>query len=159
MGDAGLKKSLFAGVFDSPTDEVSFAKLGRKTMLQAVKEIFAEQPGRPKPVIDHAPAEAVALTQPQQDVQTQPAGLAGATVPVPAGTRPSPPATPGGNGVELAAASFIEAGLRLIESITAGGVRGLARRHYWVSTAAPAPRVAQVLPTLFTAIPGRTARH
>ena len=26
-----LKKSLFAGVFDSPTGEVSFAKLGRKT--------------------------------------------------------------------------------------------------------------------------------
>ena len=27
-----LKKSLFAGVFDSPTDEVSFAKLGRKLL-------------------------------------------------------------------------------------------------------------------------------
>ena len=49
-----LKKSLFAGVFDSPTGEVSFAKLGRKTVFQAVKEIFAEQPGRPKPVIDNA---------------------------------------------------------------------------------------------------------
>ena len=149
-----LKKSLFAGVFDSPTDEVSFAKLGRKTMLQAVKEIFAEQPGRPKPVIDHAPAEAVPLTQPQQDVQTQSTGSASATVPVTAGTRPSPPATPGGNGVELAAASFIEAGLRLIESITAaqrGG--GTAAR----STAAPAARVAQVFPTLFTSDP-RTNR-
>ena len=49
-----LKKSLFAGVFDSPTGEVSFAKLGRKTVFQAVKEIFAEQPDRPKPVIDHS---------------------------------------------------------------------------------------------------------
>ena len=29
-----LKKSLFAGVFDSPTGEVSFAKLGRKSVLQ-----------------------------------------------------------------------------------------------------------------------------
>jgi hypothetical protein len=149
-----LKKSLFAGVFDSPTDEVSFAKLGRKTMLQAVKEIFAEQPGRPKPVIDHAPAEAVALPQALHDVQTQSAGLAGATVPAPAGTRPSPPATPGGNGVELAAASFIEAGLRLIESIAAGGAAGGAAAR---STAAPAPRVAQVLPTLFTSDP-RTNR-
>ena len=148
-----LKKSLFAGVFDSPTDEVSFAKLGRKTMLQAVKEIFAEQPGRPKPVIDHAPAEPVPLTQ-QQEVQAQSAGLADATVPVPAGIRPSPPATPDGNGVELAAASFIEAGLRLIESITAGSVVGgtVAR-----STAAPAPIMAQVLPTLFTSDP-RTNR-
>jgi len=142
-----LKKSLFAGVFDSPTDEVSFAKLGRKTMLQAVKEIFAEQPGRPKPVIDHAPAEPVALPQALQYVQTQSTGLAGATVPVPAGTRPSPPATPGGNGVELAAASFIEAGLRLIESIALGSVVGGTAAR---STAAPAPRVAQVLPTLFT---------
>ena len=149
-----LKKSLFAGVFDSPTDEVSFAKLGRKTMLQAVKEIFAEQPGRPKPVIDHAPAEPVALPQALQYVQTQSTGLAGATVPVPAGTRPSPPATPGGNGVELAAASFIEAGLRLIESIALGSVLGGTAAR---STAAPAPRVAQVLPTLFTSDP-RTNR-
>jgi hypothetical protein len=141
---------LFAGVFDSPTDEVSFAKLGRKTMLQAVKEIFAGEPGRPKPVIDQAPAEAVALSQTLQDVQTQSAGLEGATVPVPPATRPSPPATSGGNGVELAAASFIEAGLRLIESITAGGTAAN-------STAAPAPRVAQVLPTLFTSDP-RTNR-
>ncbi len=46
-----LKKSLFAGVFDSPTGEVSFAKLGGKTVLQAVKEIFAEQPALPKPII------------------------------------------------------------------------------------------------------------
>jgi superfamily II DNA or RNA helicase/predicted nucleic acid-binding Zn finger protein len=149
-----LKKSLFAGVFDSPTDEVSFAKLGRKTMLQAVKEIFAEQPGRPKPVIDHAPAEPVALPQALQYVQTQSTGLAGAKVPVPAGTRPSPPATPGGNGVELAAASFIEAGLLLIESITTGSVVGGRAAR---STAAPAPRVTQVLPTLFTSDP-RTNR-
>jgi hypothetical protein len=47
-----LKKSLFAGVFDSPTGEVSFAKLGRKTVFDTVKEIFADQPGRPKPAID-----------------------------------------------------------------------------------------------------------
>ena len=53
-----LKKSLFAGVFDSPTGEVSFAALGRKSILQAVKEIFAGQPGRPKPLIDQPPAKA-----------------------------------------------------------------------------------------------------
>ena len=47
-----LKKSLFAGVFDSPAAEVSFAALGRKSVLQAVKEIFAGQPGRPKPVVE-----------------------------------------------------------------------------------------------------------
>ena len=54
-----LKKSLFAGVFDSPTGEVNFAALGRKSVLQVVKEIFANQPGRPKPLIDQAPAKAV----------------------------------------------------------------------------------------------------
>jgi hypothetical protein len=153
-----LKKSLFAGVFDSPTDEVSFAKLGRKTMLQAVKEIFAEQPGRPKPIIDHAPAEVVALPQALHDVQTQSAGLAGAAVPAPAGTHPSPPATPGGNGVELAAASFFEAGLKLIESITAGsGAESAAGGTAGRSTAPSALRLAQVLPTLFTSDP-RTNR-
>ena len=64
--------------------------------LQAVKEIFAEQPGRPKPVIDHAPAEAVALAQPRQDVQTPPTNLAGATVPATAGNGASPSSTPDG---------------------------------------------------------------
>jgi superfamily II DNA or RNA helicase/predicted nucleic acid-binding Zn finger protein len=137
-----LKKSLFAGVFDSPTAEISFAKLGRKTILEAVKEIFAEQPGRPKPVTDHSAAQPAAPTQPQQDVQTLSTDLAGETVPVTAGIHPSPSATPGGNGVELAASSFIEAGLRLIESI-AGGTAGR-------STAAPAPRRAREFPTLFT---------
>jgi hypothetical protein len=54
-----LKKSLFSGVFDSPTGEVSFAKLGRKAVLQAVKGIFAEQPGRPKPIIDNPPLRSL----------------------------------------------------------------------------------------------------
>jgi hypothetical protein len=54
-----LKKSLFAGVFDSPTAEVSFAKLGRKSVLQAVKEVFADQPGRPKPIVDSAPPQPI----------------------------------------------------------------------------------------------------
>ena len=65
-----LKKSLFAGVFDSPTGEVSFAKLGRKTVFQAVKEIFANQPGRPKPVIQAVPASPVALRQTAPDRET-----------------------------------------------------------------------------------------
>ena len=56
-----VKKSLFDGVFDSPTGEVSFAALGKKSVLQAVKEIFADQPGRPKPLIDQPPAKAVPI--------------------------------------------------------------------------------------------------
>ena len=111
-----LKKSLFAGVFDSPTDEVSFEKLGRKTMMQAVKEIFAEQPGRPKPIIDHAPAVPVVLTPPQSDVQAPPPGLADAGVAEAAGASSVSTHAANGNGIALAAASFIEAGVRLIES-------------------------------------------
>jgi hypothetical protein len=53
------KKSLFAGVFDSPTDEVSFAALGRKSGLEAMKEVVADrpQPEKPKPVIAPAPPD------------------------------------------------------------------------------------------------------
>jgi SNF2 family DNA or RNA helicase len=79
-----LKKSLFAGVFDSPTGEVSFAKLGRKTVLQAVKEIFANQPGRPKPVIDDAPIQPVV-------------------------SKPTAGATPGASGIEKTTAARLAA--------------------------------------------------
>jgi len=55
------KKSLFAGVFDSPTAEVSFAALGRKSGLEAMKEVVADrpQPEKPKPVIVPAPPARV----------------------------------------------------------------------------------------------------
>jgi SNF2 family DNA or RNA helicase len=115
-----LKKSLFSGVFDSPTGEVSFAKLGRKTVLQAVKEIFADQPARPKPVIEGTPAAQV--------VPAPAAVSARKPVPAPMSTEvvasiSGPPAHGNGSelrGIETAAASFIEAGLRFIETITAG---------------------------------------
>ena len=80
-----------------------------------------------------------------------PTDLVGETVPGPTGTRPSPSAIPASNGVEFAAASFFEAGLRLIESITAGGTAGsLEGSTTGRSTTAPEPRAAQVLPMLFT---------
>jgi hypothetical protein len=138
-----LKKSLFAGVFDSPTGEVSFAKLGRKTVFQAVKEIFANQPGRPKPVIDHAPPAPVALIEPQADVQVQPGSLSGAMAPDPVGISPVTATASSANGVELAAASFLEAGLRFIESIATGSNAGS-------SNGAPAKRLDQALSHLFT---------
>jgi hypothetical protein len=91
-----LKKSLFAGVFDSPTAEVSFAALGKKSVLQSVKDIFADQPGRPKPVIDPAPPKAV---------RVQPA--------------PTPP-----SGLQQAAAGLIENGMRFLESLAAAAQSG-----------------------------------
>lgn len=115
-----LKKSLFSGVFDAPTGEVSFAKLGRKTVFQAVKEIFADQPARPKPLIDGTPAAPV--------VPAPAAVSARKPVPAPMSAEvvasiSGPPAPGYGSelsGIETAAASFIEAGLKFIETIAAG---------------------------------------
>jgi SNF2 family DNA or RNA helicase len=111
------KKSLFAGVFDSPTAEVSFAALGRKSVLQAVKEIFADQPGRPKPLIDQAPPKAVPIQSVPQSVpahvptatpqpvpEAQPTGAAAASPPI---------------GFEQAAAGLIETGVRFLEALGA----------------------------------------
>jgi SNF2 family DNA or RNA helicase len=94
-----LKKSLFAGVFDSPTGEVSFAELGKKSMLQSVKEIFADQPARPKPLIDQIPSTAV-------PIQSVPAPAPSAAASQPA-------------GFEQAAAALIETGMRFLESFAA----------------------------------------
>jgi SNF2 family DNA or RNA helicase len=86
-----FKKALFAGVFDSPTAEVSFATLGRKSVLQAVKEIVMEQPG-PKPADASVPSQpAAALTS----------GYA----------KPE--------GLEKATATLIEASLTFLESLAA----------------------------------------
>ncbi|HEX4031565.1 MAG TPA: DEAD/DEAH box helicase [Terracidiphilus sp.] len=137
-----LKKSLFAGVFDSPTDEVNFEKLGKKTVLQAVKEIFAEQPGRPKPVIDHSPAIPVMITQPQFDGQTQQPGVGSAKL-SPAADAPSVTATAAhGDGIALAAASFLEAGLKLIQSFAANASRN--------SPGTPVNHIDRALASLFT---------
>lgn len=87
-----LKKALFAGVFDSPTNEVSFASLGRKSVLQAVKEMVMEQP-QPKPVDVPAPP------QPSQ------------TMPTNGHAKP--------NDLQKAAAGLIEAGLTFLESLGA----------------------------------------
>jgi hypothetical protein len=94
-----LKKSLFAGVFDSPTGKVGFAKLGRKYMLQAVKEIFANQPGRPKPVIADVPG-----------VSVTPKPMAGVA--------------PDAGAIAAAAAGLVEAGIEFIESIASSGTAG-----------------------------------
>jgi SNF2 family DNA or RNA helicase len=115
-----LKKSLFEGVFDSPTGEVSFAKLGRKTVLQEVKEIFAGQPARPKPVIDPAspvPLKPTAAGVPQPEV---PAG----TTATAAKEAHAAQRRASVGGIETAAAGLIEAGVKFIESITHDGAAG-----------------------------------
>ena len=106
-----LKKSLFAGVFDSPTGEVSFAALGQKSILQAVKEIFANQPGRPKPSIDPPPSKAVA-------VRSMPESSPSAASPAAAQGAASQ-----STEFEQAAAGLIETGVRFLESLA-----GLAQK-------------------------------
>jgi hypothetical protein len=100
-----LKKSLFAGVFDSPTDEVSFAALGKKSVLQSVKEIFANQPGRPKPVIEEPPSHTVPVQDVATAMQEQPA---------------TPAAAP-----FAAADGLIESGVRFLESLAKVAQSGL----------------------------------
>ncbi len=116
-----LKKSLFAGVFDSTTGEVDFSKLRKKSMMQVVKEIFADQPGRPKPNIDPPPQEAV-------DVEDAIAGYVGPqpeSAPVEAASEVEPaaavssPASPAPSGIETAAAGLFEAGVKFLESLGA----------------------------------------
>ena len=77
-----------------------------------MKEIFADQPGRPKPIVDQAPPKAV------------PAGST-ATPPAPA---PPPAALPHlvapepalqAHGLEQHAGALIETGLRFLESLAA----------------------------------------
>jgi hypothetical protein len=82
-----IKKSLFAGVFDSPTDEVSFAALGKKSVLQAIKEIFAEQGEAPTPVPPPQAVSAPAPVPPPQAVSAPP-------VPVSAAASWPPPIRP-----------------------------------------------------------------
>ncbi|MGH9770925.1 MAG: DEAD/DEAH box helicase, partial [Candidatus Acidiferrales bacterium] len=60
-----LKKALFAGLFDSSAAEVSFEKLGRKTMMQAMKEVFTPGGGQPTPPSDESRAEAAETSIPQ----------------------------------------------------------------------------------------------
>lgn len=118
-----LKKSLFAGVFDSPTTEVSFAKLGRKSVLQAVKQIFADQPGRPKPIIDAAPPQPIPVAAgfapiPAQSAET----VATPSAAMAPGEASSPAAGP--SPLEKAAKGLIEAGLAFLESIAASAGNG-----------------------------------
>src|SRR5271166_3916148 len=133
-----LKKSLFAGVFDSPTGEVSFAKLGRKTVFQVVKEIFSDQPGRPSPAFDRdAPVALKPMT-----VVAPPAVVlvpaAGTAVPQANAARTSSDAS----GIAMAAASLLEAGIKFIETITSDGA--------WPTNAGSGSRVEDILSGLFT---------
>ena len=109
-----VKKLLFAGVFDSSAAEVSFAALGRKSTLQAVKEIFVDEQARPEPVTDKAPTKPVPKRSAPEPVSpTTPSPEAAAQSPAGA-TAASEPAS-----FERAATGLIETGVRFLESLAA----------------------------------------
>lgn len=126
-----LKKALFSGLFEATSDEVSFAKLGRKSALQVIKEVFADQPGRPKPVIfPEAPAQLAESGKPQKTA-VQPGLARVISSPVNAQTeaapelaRPKEPESradshpsPPGLDARKAAGQLLEAGLNFLETL------------------------------------------
>ncbi len=128
-----LKRALFTGLFDSTSDEVSFEKLGRKSTMQVIKEVFCDQPGRPKPItspespvpIDMAEVDRrrVATVQPSstQASATEVAASSGPVEPRPEMQEPSPVASSQPTtllpNVGQAAAKLLEAGLTFLETI------------------------------------------
>src|SRR5260370_21276620 len=58
-----LKKALFTGLFEEGKDEISFEKLGRKSMMHVIKDVFSDQPSRPKPVLTPQAPQPVAVME------------------------------------------------------------------------------------------------
>jgi len=128
-----LKRALFTGLFESTTDEVSFEKLGRKSTLQTLKEVFCEQPGRPKPIIspEAATPMQVADAEKVRETAIQTSRVPETTTQVVAPCEAAAPMSDregfnlGANShpitqapdVGQAAAKLLEAGLRFLETI------------------------------------------
>jgi SNF2 family DNA or RNA helicase len=135
-----LKKALFTGLFDSTTDEVSFEKLGRKSTMQVLKEVFSDQPGRPKPIISPPAAAPVTVAEAEkaQKKAIQPAPTppysaevvpqAGDARSVSDAQEPGPRADSSTRPTDAAqaAAKLLEAGLNFLEMI-APPVPGVAK--------------------------------
>src|SRR5258708_22287481 len=81
-----LKKALLTGIFDEAKDEISFEKLGRKSMMHVIKDVFSDQPGRPKPVLTPESPQPVTVTEAKRNGKT--AVKNGYARALPAGTRP-----------------------------------------------------------------------
>jgi len=132
-----LKKALFSGLFDETKDEISFEKLGRKSMMQVIKDVFSDQPGRPKPVLTPEAPQPVTIMEAKRNGKT--AAKNGHARGGPTGTRPQPPvdgtmlvAQSATQDVDVqsgllvpdareAVAKFLEAGLSLLESLSSPG--------------------------------------
>lgn len=119
-----LKKALFAGVFESGDDEISFEKLGRKSMLQSLKEVFAERSEPAGGIAPGSEAEVPAIAvEPAAEPSQQSADAVPATPPAQPPVPPSAVAAPAKADPSQAMAGLIEAGVRFLEAISpaAGG--------------------------------------
>jgi hypothetical protein len=129
-----LKKALFTGLFDEAKDEISFEKLGRKSMMHMIKEVFSDQPGRPRPVLTPEAPKPVAVAEAKRNGKT--AVKDGRARGLPVATRPQSPVDgtmPLAHSVaqdgdaesasfvpdpSQAADKFLEAGLTFLESLS-----------------------------------------
>jgi hypothetical protein len=128
-----IKKALFTRLFEEAKDEISFEKLGRKSMMHVIKEVFSEQPGRPKPVLTPEAPQPMAVTEAKRNgtaakngnvregpTATRPQLPAYETMLAAQGATPNVHAQPGllVPDAKKAAAKFLEAGLTLLESLS-----------------------------------------
>lgn len=95
-----LKKALFTGLFDGAASDVSFEKLGRKSTMEALREIIPDEESRASSV----------EKRPQQRAPQAPVELYSNK---PATTSPSVPP----DDTTRAIGMFLEAGLKLLESL------------------------------------------
>jgi len=129
-----LKRALFSGLFDEAKDEISFEKLGRKSMMHVIKDVFSDQLGRPKPVLTPEAPQRVAVMEAKRNGKAAAkntdsrGGPTGAGPQLPAdGTKrvAQSPAQDGDarSGLSVldtrqAVSKFLEAGLTLLESLS-----------------------------------------
>jgi SNF2 family DNA or RNA helicase len=92
-----LKKELFKDLFDGASSEVSFEKLGRRTMTSALKALVADTGAPSEPEIRKNDGDAEGFD------------------------RRKPSARPATNGTSHALGLFLEAGLKFLETITNPG--------------------------------------
>ncbi|MBI2820873.1 MAG: SWIM zinc finger family protein [Acidobacteria bacterium] len=94
-----LKKALFSGLFDGTASEVSFEKLGRKPMLEVLREILPEK--EPEPAQSDRRRQQRAPKQPDEIARRE---------------LPAAPEVPPPDGATRAVGMLLEAGLKFLES-------------------------------------------
>jgi len=128
------------GLFDEAKDEISFEKLGRKSMMHVIKDVFSDQPGRPKPVLTPEAPQPVVVKEAKRNGKAAaknahafggPTGT-GLQVPADGTMRVAQSPTRDGDArsglvvpdARQAVSKFLEAGLTLLESLSSPSAAG-----------------------------------